>query len=460
MERKPHDIEGLVGDLAGLELIRDEAILRQRSRDFYWYSPVLKRQLDGVCADLVVEPRDEAEVMATLAACHARAIPTTVRAGGTGNYGQAMPLAGGVVLDVSRMNAVRWIRPGAIRADAGIRLQHLERATVADSAQELRFFPSTRKLGTLGGFVAGGSSGVGSVTWGILGEPGNVLGLRVVTMEAEPRAIELRGPELAKVTHAYGTNGVITEVEMPLAPAYLWREHIVAFDDFMDSVRYADALSTASGVLKKLVTPIPAPVPQRYFRPMRQLLGDHEHIVVVMVAEHSEEAFRTLTEQAGGRLAFDRERFDGHMPPLYEFTWNHTTLQALKIDSDITYLQSLFPPGRHVELVQQMHEHFGDEVATHLEFVRFGGEVACFGLQLVRFSTEARLAEIIAYHEAHGVPVFNPHAYTIEEGGMKEVDHLQLDFKREADPEGLLNPGKMIAWERPDYDGRAAVRLF
>ena len=43
---------------------------------------------------------------------------------------------------------------------------------------------------------------------------------------------------------------------------------------------------------------------------------------------------------------------------------------------------------------------------------------------------------------------------------MKEVDHLQLDFKREADPEGLLNPGKMIAWERPDYDGRAAVRLF
>jgi len=29
---------------------------------------------------------------------------------------------------------------------------------------------------------------------------------------------------------------------------------------------------------------------------------------------------------------------------------------------------------------------------------------------------------------------------------------VQLAFKREADPKGLLNPGKMIAWEDPDFD--------
>jgi hypothetical protein len=33
---------------------------------------------------------------------------------------------------------------------------------------------------------------------------------------------------------------------------------------------------------------------------------------------------------------------------------------------------------------------------------------------------------------------------------MKQVDHAQLAFKREADPEGLLNPGKMLAWDHPD----------
>jgi hypothetical protein len=58
-----------------------------------------------------------------------------------------------------------------------------------------------------------------------------------------------------------------------------------------------------------------------------------------------------------------------------------------------------------------------------------------------------------------GAPVFNPHRYTLEEGGMKATDALQLAFKREADPDGLLNPGKMIAWEDPDYD-YATGRLY
>ncbi|MNC98156.1 hypothetical protein D3C83_160310 [compost metagenome] len=35
---------------------------------------------------------------------------------------------------------------------------------------------------------------------------------------------------------------------------------------------------------------------------------------------------------------------------------------------------------------------------------------------------------------------------------MKRTDEVQLAFKREADPRGLLNPGKMIAWENPDFD--------
>ena len=35
---------------------------------------------------------------------------------------------------------------------------------------------------------------------------------------------------------------------------------------------------------------------------------------------------------------------------------------------------------------------------------------------------------------------------------MKQTDAVQLAFKREADPQGLLNPGKMIAWDNPAYD--------
>ena len=55
-------------------------------------------------------------------------------------------------------------------------------------------------------------------------------------------------------------------------------------------------------------------------------------------------------------------------------------------------------------------------------------------------------------HEENGCPIFNPHRYTLEEGGMKQTDEIQLSFKRQADPKGLLNPGKMIAWDDPDFD--------
>ena len=86
---------------------------------------------------------------------------------------------------------------------------------------------------------------------------------------------------------------------------------------------------------------------------------------------------------------------------------------------------------------------------------RFDGNITYFGLPLVRYTTEERLEEIIRRHEENGCPIFNPHRYTLEEGGMKQTDEVQLAFKREADPQGLLNPGKMIAWENPAYDYRS-----
>ena len=106
------DLEALKTDLVGLKMTEDAQTLAKKSRDFYWYSPILKRQLDAVVGDLLVTPKNEAEVIRILAACHAREIPVTVRGGGTGNYGQAMPLSGGVILDMAEMNAIKEIKAG------------------------------------------------------------------------------------------------------------------------------------------------------------------------------------------------------------------------------------------------------------------------------------------------------------------------------------------------------------
>ena len=83
--------------------------------------------------------------------------------------------------------------------------------------RQLRLIPSTWRSATVGGFVAGGSGGIGSVRWGFLRDPGHLIGLEVVTLEESPRKIELNAKESEPLNHAYGTNGIITALNLSQA---------------------------------------------------------------------------------------------------------------------------------------------------------------------------------------------------------------------------------------------------
>jgi FAD/FMN-containing dehydrogenase len=462
--RRAYDIAAF-RDLIGPIKWEDNPILvRQKSRDFYWYSPVLKRELEAVTADVVVSPTSEAEVRTVLAAAYQLEIPVTPRGAGTGNYGQAMPLTGGVLMNLAEMNKVRSIETGRVVCEPGALLIDVDKAAAA-SGQELRMFPSTRGTASVAGFVAGGSGGVGSINWGGLRDFGNVLRLRLMTMEATPRALELTGEDLHKAVHAYGTNGVITQVEMPLAAYYDWVDVIVGFDSFDAAAAYALALGEQDGILKKLVTVVAGPTPNECFLRHRALIPTGKSVVILMIAPHALDAFEAFTRPfKGAEILLDASRARSEtlagLPPNYELTWNHTTLRALRVDARMTYLQARYPNDGGIELVKRIHHRYGDEVRGHLEVIRFNGRIAFAGLPLVRFTTEARLKEIIAEHEAMGAMIFNPHRYTLEEGGMKQTDAIQLAFKRETDPRGLLNPGKMIAWENPDFDFAAGKNFL
>jgi len=452
------DIEALKADLAGMKIEDNPAIVKQKSRDFFWYSPVLKRQLEHVTADLVVTPSSEAELIEVMKACHRHKVPVTTRGAGTGNYGQAMPLTGGAVLNLAELNRVVEVKRGAVVAEAGAIMYEMDEQTRGSSGQELRLHPSTYRTATIGGFIAGGSGGVGSIRWGGLRDLGNIVRLKVVTMEAEPRVLEMTGEDIHKVSHAYGTNGVITEVEMPLTLAQDWVDVIVGFDAFMDAARFADQIGNADGLLLKELAAIADPLPHDYFLRHKKFIPSGQNVVALMVAESSLLALKSMIGRSGGTMLYSSDEASDadlkSLPPVYELAWNHTTLRGLRVDPTITYLQVLYPYPDHLARVETMNRMFGDEVPAHLEFVRFDGKITCFGLPIVRFTTEDRLEEIMRLHEENGCPIFNAHRYTLEEGGMKQTDEVQLAFKRDADPDGLLNPGKMIAWEDPDFDFR------
>jgi FAD/FMN-containing dehydrogenase len=131
----------LTRELTSVEWITDSRVDRL-SQDFYWFSPVLKRQLEHLRADAVARPKTEDEVRAVVAGCARTGVPITVRGSGTGNYGQCMPLHGGVILDLSAYNQMLWLKGGVGRAQAGMRMIDFDRQAQAQGF-ELRCVPST-----------------------------------------------------------------------------------------------------------------------------------------------------------------------------------------------------------------------------------------------------------------------------------------------------------------------------
>lgn len=450
-------LDALRADLAGIAVADDPGTLRQKSRDFFWFSPILKPQLEDKRADLVVMPRTRDEVIRIAAACARHRVPLTLRGGGTGNYGQAVPLEGGVVLDMSGLDRLVWFRPGACRYEAGARLLDIDRnlhdLRNVPGNWELRFHPSTRKQATIGGFIAGGAAGCGSCTWGQISDPGAVLALQVVTVEESPRVIELEGADIRKVLHAYGVNGIITEVAVPLAPWQPWAERVLAFPSLGDAARFGTALGAAEGIAKKEIAIFDARIAP-FLKRLAPLIPAGRAFAILMVAEPQAPALADLAAEHGGTTVYERgwqeaETAAFHtyrdMPPLYEYCWNHTTLHALRVEPDITYLQVRFPAGSEVALIEALEAELGDELLLHLEVQRRFGRVFVSGLPLLRFRSAERMAEIVARIEAGGGAVSNPHSYVLDDAGWKRTDAPQAAFKAMADPQGLMNPGKLKA---------------
>ena len=437
------DYQAIALELKGIETTSDRERLTKLSLDYYHFSPILQEQLQDKRGDLAVFPTTEAEVLQIAQVCVQNKIPLTVRGAGTGNYGQCIPLQGGIILDTSKMNQIISLKLGIACVQPGVRMAAFDKQA-REIGWELRMAPSTYRTASIGGFIGGGSVGMGSINYGQISDRGNLRRVRLVTMEEQPRVMELQGDQVQNVLHAYGTTGIITELEIPLAPAYPWQEAIAIFADFMTAAKFGQALSDSNGIVKKLVSIHAAPI-TRYFTALQSYIPEGKHCALLMVSEYDFAALQDLVKEYKGAITYSHpgSAIKGHS--LLEFTWNHTTLLARSCDRSLTYLQTFYFSLERLEKLDQQYqqENGGAEIMIHLEFLRAGNKAIPAGLQLVRYTTEARLQEIIRDHEAQGAFIANPHVYTIEDGGNKQIDPQKVAFKHQVDPYGLLNPGKM-----------------
>jgi hypothetical protein len=440
-------LSALRNDLAGIQLIEDESQVTRLSRDFSWFSPVLTEQLEPYRADIVARPKTEDEIVSVVAACAKHGVPITPRGAGSGNYGQCTPLFGGVIIDLSQYNQLVWHKGAVARVQAGMRLLDIDKATLP-TGWELRCMPSTFRIATVGGLYGGGFGGIGSINYGPLASSGNVLGVRAITIEPEPKLIELRAPEALLLHHVYGTSGIVLEMEIALAPTHAWRECVLVGDGIERMLRLGDEIANAPGMVKKSVSFFEDSI-QPFLPTLHDRWPSGKSALFLVIAENSVDALKDGAMKHGAEITYNEPHNEQVKKgkTILEYTWNHTTLHALKVDKTITYIQSGFPAGQHIEHALKMKALLGDECLLHLEFIRLKeGQMTFSGLQIIRYTNAARLNEIMQIHRDNGVYIANPHVYHVEDGKQGQVNPDIVMTKLRLDPQGLINPGKLRGW--------------
>ncbi|GAA1359056.1 FAD-binding oxidoreductase [Catellatospora chokoriensis] len=406
------------------------------SRDGAYLSPLLSAVLPERLADVVVRPDDTAQLQAVVGLAHAHGVPVVPRGRGTGNYGQAVPLAGGVVVDLSDADRVLEVGNGWIHAQAGATFVALE-AEARRTGQEIAMMPTTVGS-TIGGFLGGGAGGLGSIEHGWLWD-GFVQALEVVGCPPQDEPRRVHGAQCLPYLHAYGVTGIIATATVKLAPARDWTAVLASFPG------PAGAEATRAGLALLRLDPAPRLVSvdepalvATY--PADPALPAGRHSLRAVVDTGVADAVAGIVAAHGGRV----DKVDpGAVGYVSTLSFNHVTLRAKKARAELCHLQVggaplVADPDAVRAAVPGAMLHL-DGMRPYLDPADPVRGRGFGGLLLAPFHDAATLYAGVERLRELGVHVVDPHTWLLDGPALPGIRAAAAAN----DPQGLLNPGKL-----------------
>lgn len=209
-----YELERIVG---AEQVITDEAEIEAQSLDVWWVTRFWKFSGRGYPRPLaIVFPGSTREVSRIVQFCNEHRLPLIPRGGGAGDAGGALPITGGIVVDLKRMDRVLALNEKSltVRVQPGILQRHLEEY-LNRRGYTMNHFPASLNTSSLGGFISTNGTGVLSSKYGKLADM--VHQLEVVLPSGKifrslPVRLHSTGPDYSRLfIGAEGTLGIVTE---------------------------------------------------------------------------------------------------------------------------------------------------------------------------------------------------------------------------------------------------------
>jgi glycolate oxidase len=425
----------------------------------------------------VVLPASTAEVQAVARFCHAHGLPLVPRGAGTGLSGGALADAGGVTIALTRMTKLVSVDLPNRRAvvEAGLVNQKLTDA-VAPAGYAFAPDPSSQIACTIGGNVAENSGGPHTLKYGVTAH--HVLGLEVVLPDGQ--AVWLGGESedapgfdlLGLVIGSEGTFGIVTQAIVKLVPQPMaWRTFLAVFPTIEDASNAVSALIGA-GIIpaalemmdQLILTAVEAAFSFGFPRDAGAVLIIEldgleagmdelsERVQAICMAQHAREVRAAKDAAERARLWMVRKKAVGTVGKL----------APSKITMDGVIPRTKLPEVlRAVEAIAARH---GLRVAN----VFHAGDGNLHPVMLFDERDPAQVAkvveaggEILEVCLAAGGSITGEHGVGVEKRAhmakqFSEADlALMAELRAVFDPEGMLNPGKLL----PTNKGCGEARL-
>lgn len=448
-----------------IQKFADRVNFSRKERKLYGHDiavmPSLFKPIIGdTTPDAIVQPINEQEIVELVKWANKNKIPLTPRGKATSGYGGVLPIKNGIIIDFYRMKDILEIDIGnlEVKVQPGIVWEKLDRELKKKNLT-LRLYPTSYPASTVGGWLAQGGAGIGSFEYGWFRD--NVVGARVVLPDGN--IMELNDSDLDLVADAEGITGILTEIKLKVNPLQELEIMAIGCPNAYDLQKVYQSLVKEKLPIWSMIFINPTMAELKNKAPLMKHHGHPvEERVLLPAAYITTIAFRKKDrEEIVGRLLELIKPCEAEIlsDRIAEHEWKNRFKVTIvkRLGPSLVPAEVVIPLDSLGDVLAEIERKVNQPVVKEGVLIREGPdgkpEVVILGFipsDQRRFSYNfvfGLVLTIIKIAEKYGGRPYSTGLYfasrTPDVIGEKRAKKLS-DFKKQIDPNSILNPGKVI----------------